>query len=84
MIIHNENVIGVTDSGLTKVIADIEVSTVSQIPAPDGIDGRLLCEGTVVHAVSDGVIAKLDSDGSWYDISGNAVSPEAAEPETQQ
>ena len=52
-------------SGTPVVVALIEADTVEDLPAVDGIQGRILAKGSVAHDINTGDYYCLNSLGTW-------------------
>lgn len=56
-------------------VVDLQVSTADELPAlGENIDGIIIAAGSIAQIIQSGEWVTLDSDGSWYDESGNEVS----------
>jgi hypothetical protein len=56
-------------------VVDLQVSTADELPElGSDVDGIIIAAGSIVQIIQTGEWATLDSDGSWYDESGNEVS----------
>ena len=53
------------DSGTPVVVAFIEADTVEDLPAPDGIQGRILAKGSAARDINTGDTYCLNSLGTW-------------------
>jgi hypothetical protein len=53
------------DDGTAVVVAFVEADTVEDLPAPDGIRGRILAKGSVAHDINTGDYYCLNSLGTW-------------------
>ncbi|MBO5163251.1 MAG: hypothetical protein J6B75_02235 [Ruminococcus sp.] len=51
---------------LSEVIAEIDVDTSDELPAVDGIRGRLLHQGSIAYVIKSGEFYVLAGDGKWY------------------
>ena len=52
-------------SGTAVVVAFVEADTVEDLPAPNGIQGRILAKGSVAHDINTGDYYCLNSLGTW-------------------
>ena len=57
---------------ISHIIGEIFVDDVSELPAPDGIDGYKLVQGSVAYVIHLGELYIMDSDGKWYNTVGTA------------
>ena len=56
-------------------VVDLQVSTAADLPALGGnVAGIVIAAGSIAQVVQTGDFVTLDSNGSWYDESGNEVS----------
>lgn len=56
-------------------VVDLQVSTADELPAlGSDVGGIIIAAGSIAQIIQTGEWATLDSDGSWYDESGNEVS----------
>lgn len=56
-------------------VVDLQVSAADELPAlGSDVDGIIIAAGSIAQIIQTGEWATLDSDGSWYDESGNEVS----------
>ncbi|MDE5558349.1 MAG: hypothetical protein K2J32_11805 [Ruminococcus sp.] len=74
--LNNSHVIAYVNE-ISHIIGEIFVDDVSELPAPDGIDGYKLVQGSVAYVVHSGELYIMDSDGKWFSSDGEAL------PETQ-
>ena len=58
------------DDDKTRIIAEIYVDDVSELPENDGFDGYELAQGSVAYVIKSGRLYILGSDGKWYDNNG--------------
>lgn len=63
--ILEEKKIGTKD-GFSEVIADLNVSTSSELPGPTAINGRYLAQGSLALVIQEAALYALDADGVWY------------------
>ena len=64
-----------TDSAAIAAVVDLQVSTTSDLPAKGSMIGSTaIMEGSIAQVVRTGGFYTLDSNGTWYDESGNAAS----------
>lgn len=56
----------------SRVIAEIYVDTVSELPAYDYNEDFDLVQGSVAYVVQSGELYVMSSDGKWYDTTGSA------------
>ena len=64
----------------TLVIAELAVDTKTELPAEDGVSGRLISHGTVAWEISTGNIYGFGSGGKWVNqATGEAYDPEDGE-----
>lgn len=57
-----------------RIIAEIYVDDVSELPAKNGIDGCELCQGSVAYVIRSGELYVMDNIGEWYSSSGEKIS----------
>ncbi len=80
--IRKEKFIGfASDSGrgeLSEVAVEIDVDTSDELPAVDGIKGRLLHQGSVARIIKEKRTVVLSGEGKWEEFSvssgGGSVS----------
>ena len=72
-ILSNFHVIAYAN-GISHIIGEIFVDDVSELPAPDGIDGYKLVQSSVAYAIKSGEFFIMSSDGIWHTTNGEAVS----------
>ena len=56
----------------SRIIAEIFVDTLDELPAVDGIEGYTLLQGSSALIITENRLAVLAGDGKWY-INGEAV-----------
>lgn len=63
------------NDGAGRAVLDLQVSTVSELPALGQTIGfRLkLSAGSVAQVIQTGAFYTLDENGTWYDENGNAA-----------
>ncbi|WP_028518303.1 hypothetical protein [Ruminococcus flavefaciens] len=62
------------------VIAELAVDTKTELPAEDGVNGRLISHGTIAWEISTGNIYGFGGDGKWVNqATGEAYDPEDGE-----
>ncbi len=65
--IQNEKYIRYADAeNVSEVIAEIFVDTSDELPAANGIKGKLLLQGSSALIITENKIAVLSGDGKWY------------------
>lgn len=65
--IQNEKYIRYADAeNVSEVIAEIFVDTSDELPAANGIKGKLLLQGSSTLIITENKIAVLSGDGKWY------------------
>ncbi len=57
-----------------RIIAEIYVDEVSELPTKNGIDGYELCQGSVAYVIRSGELYVMDNKGEWYSSSGEKIS----------
>lgn len=55
-----------TRGNVTEVVADLNVSTSSELPGPTAINGRYLAQGSLALVIQEASLYALDADGIWY------------------
>ena len=69
-----ENFISFDKTGDKSVVtAEIYVDTADELPEIDGINGRILHQGSTALIIKEGKLAVLSGDGKWYGVSGEIV-----------
>lgn len=65
-----------TNDGSGNAVLDLQVSTVSELPAlGDQLGIKLIvCAGSVAQVIQTGGWYTLDDNGTWYDSDGQAAS----------
>lgn len=65
-----------TNDGSGNAVLDMQVSTVSELPAlGDQLGIKLIvCAGSVAQVIQTGGWYTLDDNGTWYDSDGQAAS----------
>ncbi len=76
--IRKQSFISFTDDGKDRVVAEIYVDDVSELPAHDGIDGYELAQGSIAYVVRSGELYVMDGSGAWYN------SEDGSTPTTQE
>lgn len=65
--IQNEKYIRYADAeNVSEVVAEIFVDTSDELPAANGIKGKLLLQGSSALIITENKIAVLSGDGKWY------------------
>lgn len=65
--IQNEKYIRYADAeNVSEVVAEIFVDTSDELPAANGIKGKLLLQGSSALIITESRIAVLSGDGKWY------------------
>ncbi len=72
--IRKQSFISFTDDGKNRIIAEIYVDDVSELPARDGIDGYELAQGSIVYVVRSGELYIMDGNGVWYSSDGTPAA----------
>ena len=58
------------------VIAELAVDTKTELPAENGVDGRLISQGTIAWEISIGDLYGFGGDGKWVDqATGEVYDP---------
>lgn len=57
----------------SRIIGEIFVDNVSELPSADGIDGYELVQGSIAYVISSGELYVMDSTGKWYSTDGEAL-----------
>lgn len=57
---------------LSEVIVDIDVDASDELPAVDGIKGRLLHQGSVARIIKEKRTVVLSGEGKWEEFSVNS------------
>ncbi len=70
--IRTENFLNFTSDGRSEVIAELDVDAASELPAADGLENRILHQGSMALIIGEGKVAVLGGDGAWY-VNGEAV-----------
>lgn len=60
------------DRTTSSAVLDLQVSTVAELPSQIGT--ITVMAGSIAQVIQTGGFYTLDSDGVWYDESGNAAS----------
>lgn len=71
--LNNSHVIAYVD-GISRIIGEIFVDDVSELPAPTEIDGYELVQGSVAYVIHSGELYIMSGDGIWYSSDGEAFS----------
>lgn len=50
----------------SRIVAEIFVDEVSELPETDGIDGYTLCMGSIAYVIATGELYVLGGDGKWH------------------
>lgn len=58
----------------SRVIAEIYVDKVSELPAHDHDENFDMVQGSVAYVVQSGELYVMSSDGIWHTTNGEAVS----------
>ena len=61
------------EEGRSVVTAEIAVDVKTDLPAADGIEGRILSQGSIAWEISTGSLYGFGSDGKWVDQSSGEV-----------
>lgn len=56
----------------SESVMQIDVDTRDELPEINGIDGRILHQGSTALIIKEGKLAVLGGDGKWY-INGEAT-----------
>lgn len=67
------------EEGRSVVTAEIAVDAKTDLPAADGIGGRILSQGSIAWEISTGALFGFGSDGKWVDQSSGEVYAPAEE-----
>ena len=62
----------------SRIIGEIFVDTVDELPESNEIEGYELIQGSVAYVIKSGELFIMSSDGVWYSTNGEAVSNESA------
>ena len=57
-----------------RIIAEIYVDDVSELPAKNVTDGYELAQGSVAYVVQSGELYVMDGKGEWYSSTGGKFS----------
>lgn len=60
----------------SRVIAEIYVDKISELPAHDYDENFDMAQGSVAYVVQSGEIYVMGSDGKWYDTNGKQAQKE--------
>lgn len=63
---------------ISKVVAELDCDTASDLPTVDGLEGCVLAMGSIAWDISTGDFYGLNSSGSWIK-QGNAASTQEGE-----
>ena len=56
-------------------VVDLQVSEATELPAlGENVEGIIIAAGSIEQVIQTGDFVTLDSNGSWYDESGNEVN----------
>lgn len=56
-------------------VVDLQVSEATELPAlGENVEGIIIAAGSIAQVIQTGDFVTLDSNGSWYDESGNEVN----------
>ena len=69
----NTHVVGYNNE-ILRVIGQIFVDDVSELPSPTGIAGYELVQSSIAYVIRSGKLCIMDSDGNWRDMDGNQIS----------
>ncbi|MDE6672842.1 MAG: hypothetical protein K2K16_11715 [Ruminococcus sp.] len=69
----NTHVVGYSNE-ILRVIGQIFVDDVSELPSSTGIAGYELVQSSVAYVIRSGKLCIMDSDGNWRDMDGNQIS----------
>ena len=59
------------------VIAELAVDSKTELPAENGVEGRVISHGTIAWEISTGDIYGFGSDGKWVNqATGDVYDPE--------
>lgn len=50
----------------SRIIADIFVDDVSELPAPDALEDYELSQGSIAYVIKSGELYVMSNDGEWY------------------
>lgn len=67
------------EEGRSVVTAEIAVDVRTDLPAADGIEGRILSQGSIAWEISTGTLYGFNSSGEWIDQSTGEVCAPAEE-----
>ncbi len=76
--IRKQSFISFTDDGKDRVVAEIYVDDVTELPTVDGIDGYELEQGSIAYITHSGELYVMDGNGTWYN------SEDGSTPATQE
>ncbi|MDE5558975.1 MAG: hypothetical protein K2J32_15020 [Ruminococcus sp.] len=63
-------------NGKLRIIGQIFIDDVSELPSPTGIDGYELVQSSVAYVINSGELYIMDSEGKWYDTNGKQAQKE--------
>ncbi|MDE6832902.1 MAG: hypothetical protein K2J39_01445 [Ruminococcus sp.] len=69
----NTHVIGY-NNGVLRVIGQMFIDDISELPSQTGIDGYELFQSSVAYVIRSGKLCIMDSDGIWRDTDGKPIS----------
>lgn len=69
-----------SDSGVSVILAELAVDTKEDLPAADGIDGRILSDASLAWEISTGEFWGLDGEGKWV----NQTTAEVYDPDPEE
>lgn len=50
----------------SRIVAEIFVDEVSELPEPEEIDGYTLCMSSIAYVITTGELYVLGGDGKWH------------------